>query len=48
MAQPTQEELDEFYKEETEYTTTQDDFETNYPDIVEAGNADDDGDDDED
>lgn len=38
MATPTAEELDETYKEETEYTTPQDDFEDNYPDIVEAGN----------
>ena len=44
MATPTAEELREFYNEETEYTTPQDDFEDTYPDIVEAGNNGDDDD----
>ena len=39
MAQPTSEEIQAFYEEETEYTTVQEDFEDNYADIVEAGNA---------
>lgn len=41
MATPTPEEIQEFYQEETEYETTQEAFETDYPDIVEAGNAND-------
>lgn len=44
MSIPTAEELDEFYKEEIEYTMPQDDLEENYPDIVEAGNNSDDDD----
>ncbi len=44
MATFTPEEFEEFYIEETEYTTSQDDFEENYPGIVEAGNNGDDDD----
>ena len=44
MATPTAEEIQEFWEEETEHTTPQEDFEDNYPDIVEAGNNSDDDD----
>jgi len=41
MATPTHEEIQEFYKEETEYQTVQDQFEEDYPEIVIQGNDDD-------
>lgn len=41
MATPTHEEMDEFYKEETEYQTPQDKFEEDYPEIVTIGNEED-------
>ena len=45
MATPTHEEIQEFYKEEIEYTTVQEKFEEDYPEIVVEGNATDDDDD---
>ena len=42
MATPTSEELQEFYQEETEYTTPQEQLEDDYVDIVEIGNSSDD------
>lgn len=41
MATPTHEEIQEFYKEETEYQTVQEKFEEDYPEIVVQGNEDD-------
>ncbi len=45
MATPTHDEIQDFYKEETEYQTAQDKFEDDYPEIVITGNADDNDDD---
>lgn len=42
MATPTPEEIEEVYKEETEYTTPQEQLEDDYPEIVEIGNESDD------
>ena len=41
MATPTPEEIQEFYKEETEDQTVQEKLEEDYPEIVIQGNADD-------
>lgn len=41
MATPTHEEIQDFYKEETEYQTAQEKFEEDYPEIVVQGNEDD-------
>lgn len=41
MAIPTHEEIQDFYKEETEYQTAQEQFEEDYPEIVVQGNEDD-------
>jgi len=41
MATPTPEEIQEFYLEETEYQTAQEQFEEDYPEIVIQGNTDD-------
>ena len=45
MATPTHEEIQDFYKEETEYQTAQEQFEEDYPEIVVQGNEDDNDDD---
>ena len=42
MATPTSEEIQEIWEEETEYTTPQEQFEDDYPEIVEIGNETDD------
>ena len=42
MATPSSEEIQEFYKEETEYQDPQENFEDIYRDAVDAGNANDD------
>ncbi len=42
MATPTHEEIQEYYKEETEYQTVQEQFEEDYPEIVIQGNENDD------
>lgn len=41
MATPTHEEIQEFYDEETECQTVQEQLEEDYPDIVIIGNEDD-------
>lgn len=41
MATPSAEEIQEFYKEETEYQDAQDSFEEAYVEAVIQGNADD-------
>ena len=41
MATPTHEEIEDFYKEETEYQTAQEKLEEDYPEIVVQGNEDD-------